>query len=306
MQPQISVIVPVYKAERFLRRCIDSILAQTFTDFEIILVNDGSPDNSGAICDEYAQKDSRIKVIHKENGGVSTARNAGLDIAKGKWITFVDADDYIEQGFLNIPLEANEDLLIQNYKVIGSENKVIKYKKKIIQEEYIQDFINTNINKTQLKVPWAKFFNTSIINNNSIKFSSNINIGEDTIFVLEYLYYIKSVQYLDSGDYVYYSIGDVCNKYKLTVNKALYTFKKFIEKYDKLKANSLPFLRFVFIFYWGLIFPKDINSVDIWKNDKIVKKIYNKIHKGINLKWRIKYHFYKIKILYLIFFYERK
>jgi glycosyltransferase involved in cell wall biosynthesis len=84
--PKISVIVPVYNVEKYLAKCIDSILEQKFTDFECILINDGSPDNSPAICDEYAKKDERIKVIHKENGGVSSARNAGLDVAQGEWI----------------------------------------------------------------------------------------------------------------------------------------------------------------------------------------------------------------------------
>ena len=94
--PKISVIVPVYKVEKYLPECIESVLAQTFTDFELILVDDGSPDNSGKICDDYATRDSRIRVFHKENGGVSSARNLGLDNARGEWIGFVDPDDWIE------------------------------------------------------------------------------------------------------------------------------------------------------------------------------------------------------------------
>ena len=93
--PEISVIVPVYKVEPYLRRCVDSILAQTFTDFELILVDDDSTDNCPAICDEYAGKDSRIKVVHKENGGLSSARNAGMEIACGKYYLFCDSDDYV-------------------------------------------------------------------------------------------------------------------------------------------------------------------------------------------------------------------
>ena len=95
---KVSVIIPVYKAANCLRRCVDSILNQTFTDFELILVDDGSPDQSGRICDEYAIRDTRVKTVHKENGGVSTARNAGLDIAIGKWIVFVDSDDWCESN----------------------------------------------------------------------------------------------------------------------------------------------------------------------------------------------------------------
>ena len=95
--PKISIIVPVYKVEQYLRRCLDSILAQTFTDWECILIDDGSPDKSGAICDEYASRDSRFCVIHQENKGVSAARNAGLDAARGQWIGFVDSDDWCEK-----------------------------------------------------------------------------------------------------------------------------------------------------------------------------------------------------------------
>lgn len=95
--PKISVIVPVYKVEKYLHRCVDSILNQTFTDLEIILVDDGSPDDCGKICDEYAQKDPRIRVIHKKNGGLSDARNVGIDASRGKYIGFVDSDDYIEK-----------------------------------------------------------------------------------------------------------------------------------------------------------------------------------------------------------------
>ena len=91
----LSVIIPVYNVEKYLRKCVDSVLAQDIADMEVILIDDGSPDNCGAICDEYAEKDARVKVIHKENGGAATARNVGLDIARGKYITFVDSDDYL-------------------------------------------------------------------------------------------------------------------------------------------------------------------------------------------------------------------
>ncbi len=100
--PEISVIVPVYKVEPYLRECVDSILAQTFTDFEIILVDDGSPDNCGIICDEYAEKDNRIIVIHQENGGLSAARNAGLDVARGEYVSFIDSDDVVSPEYLEI------------------------------------------------------------------------------------------------------------------------------------------------------------------------------------------------------------
>ena len=100
MEPLVSVIVPIYKVEKYLRQCVDSILAQTYTNLEVILVDDGSPDKCGAICDEYAAKDERVRVIHKENGGVSDARNAGLDAARGEYLAFVDGDDYISVSYI--------------------------------------------------------------------------------------------------------------------------------------------------------------------------------------------------------------
>lgn len=98
--PRISVIVPVYNTEKYLRKCVDSILAQTFSDFELLLVNDGSTDRSGDICEDYAATDQRVRVIHKTNGGVSYARNIGLDCAHGEWICYIDADDWIKQDYL--------------------------------------------------------------------------------------------------------------------------------------------------------------------------------------------------------------
>ena len=92
----VSIIVPIYKVEDYIRECIDSILAQTYPDFELILVDDGSPDSCGRICDDYANRDNRIKVVHKVNGGLTSARNAGLEVAKGEWIMHVDGDDWIE------------------------------------------------------------------------------------------------------------------------------------------------------------------------------------------------------------------
>ena len=118
----ISVIVPVYNTEPYLRRCVDSILSQTFTDFELLLIDDGSTDRSDAICDEYAVKDERVRVFHKENGGVSSARNLGLDEAKGEWITFVDSDDELLKNALDIlysNISSNAALIISNTRFEG-------------------------------------------------------------------------------------------------------------------------------------------------------------------------------------------
>ena len=116
--PLISVIVPVYKVEKYIHKCVDSILTQTFPDFELFLVDDGSPDNCGKICDEYAEKDNRVIVIHKENGGLSDARNVAIDRAKGDYLTFIDSDDYVSENHLetmyNALTETDSDIAIAN------------------------------------------------------------------------------------------------------------------------------------------------------------------------------------------------
>lgn len=122
--PKVSVIIPVYNAEKYLRKCLDSVLAQSFADFEVLLINDGSTDGSGKICDDYAQKDARVKVFHKENGGVSSARNLGLDNATGDWIVFVDSDDYVEKNYfevINNNLSQEIDVLVFSYWKIVDE-----------------------------------------------------------------------------------------------------------------------------------------------------------------------------------------
>lgn len=124
--PKISVIVPVYKVEKYIKKCVDSILSQTFTDFELFLVDDGSPDNCGKICDEYAEKDNRIIVIHKENGGLSDARNVAIDKANGDYLTFIDSDDYVSDNHLetlyNALIETDSDISMGNITSFSDEN----------------------------------------------------------------------------------------------------------------------------------------------------------------------------------------
>ena len=129
MEDLISVVVPIYNVENYIKKCVDSILSQTYKNLEIILVDDGSPDNCPQICDEYAQKDNRIKVIHKENGGLSDARNAGIDISKGKFITFIDSDDYIEKDYVEVLYnsikENASDMAIGSHKAIYDNGTIL-------------------------------------------------------------------------------------------------------------------------------------------------------------------------------------
>ena len=139
--PKISVIIPVYNAESTLRRCVDSVLAQTFTDFECLLINDGSKDRSGEICDEYAAGDSRIRVFHKENGGVSSARNLGLDNATGEWIAFVDSDDWVGEKYLESFSEyLDADLIISGFQSVNKNEIVANRESEYIDGGLYLDF----------------------------------------------------------------------------------------------------------------------------------------------------------------------
>lgn len=173
--PIVSVIVPVYNAEKYLHRCVDSILAQTFTDFELLLIDDGSKDNSGKICDEYAAKDSRVRVFHKENGGANSARNHGLDKAKSEWVTFVDSDDLISDNAFELMCsfskKMNVDAVIANSEYNGIING----------EKWIRLLLDCKI---RCEV-WGVLYRRELIQKLECNIPASIVIGEDFLMNLE-------------------------------------------------------------------------------------------------------------------------
>lgn len=203
---EISAIIPVYNGEKYLNRCIDSILNQIFNNWEIILVDDGSTDMSGIICDKYAKNDERIKVVHKINGGVSSARNVGIDNANGKYITFIDCDDWVEKDFfekaINFIKEKNIDVLVTGY--ILEDKGICKNIFKGKKEEIL---VNEDIKKEfflQDKFSWVvydKFFKKEIIK--QYKFNTNLKIGEDMLFFWEILKKINKIGFLPLYKYHY-------------------------------------------------------------------------------------------------------
>ena len=203
--PKISIIVPVYKAENYLRRCVDSILNQTFTDFELILVDDGSPDRSGDICDEYEQKDSRIRVFHKDNGGVSSARNLGLDNVQGEYVTFVDADDWIDADNLSkcssVITNNMLDLLQYSFKRIDNKGRIMQVKK--ISSDVLD--LKHYLKKENFNMcVGGNFIKTSIIQLNNIRFEESIKLAEDQIFMIETMSMSRRLQSIDSVFYNYF------------------------------------------------------------------------------------------------------
>lgn len=206
--PQISIIIPVYNVEKYLRQCVDSVLVQTYADFELILVDDCSTDSSSAICDEYAATDSRVRVIHfANNSGVSAARNAGIDESKGKWITFIDSDDWVETTYIeNFLIESDDsDLVIQGIEFYDERNSDF-YKKISVENCTLSkiDLKNVVANNRLLSLgyPVAKAYSSNLIRNRFL-FRTEISYHEDHIFVLEVMNACKQIRLVNSIAYKY-------------------------------------------------------------------------------------------------------
>lgn len=184
----VSVIVPVYNVENYLRECLDSIVAQTYLNIEVILIDDGSKDSSGKICDEYADKDNRVKVIHKENGGVSAARNTGLDIAKGDWISYVDSDDYIESTMIEtlICLAKGHDveLAMCSFKDISECDNVLQENDIRIfsKDELIYNYVVRNADYCITEGIWDRIYKRELVEGLRFK---NDRINEDILYTME-------------------------------------------------------------------------------------------------------------------------
>lgn len=227
-KPKISIIIPAYNAEITIRKCIESVLNQTYQDFELIIINDGSEDSTGSICDEYNSKDNRIRVIHQKNQGVSSARNIGINRANGEYTAFVDSDDWIETDYIENLLSAssNYDFVFTN--MISREGgHVINENKNVI---IINDTLKTLIRDFNILTttgPCCKLFKTNILIENNIYFPADISFGEDAIFFLKYIRFIHSAYFVaDSGYHYCYTENSLSNRIldqeKLLISSAIY------------------------------------------------------------------------------------
>ena len=186
MNPKVSVIIPVYNTDKYLSRCVESVISQPLQNLEVILVDDGSNDCSASICDEFAEKDARIHVFHKENGGVSSARNLGIDKAKGSYISFVDSDDWFDEGAIPLDLFEEEYDVIQIPRSRGSFYK--KYEANILcstRKETVSFLDNNFYNEC-----WGRFYKRSVIGDS--RFDTNIRMGEDILFLVRIYDNIKT------------------------------------------------------------------------------------------------------------------
>lgn len=211
---KVSIIVPVYNVEKYLDKCLDSIINQTYKNLEIILINDGSTDNSSEICEKYAKIDNRIIVVNNINKGVSYARNCGIKLSTGKYILFVDSDDTVDINYVYYLLCENKN---DKYDIIYCGIKdIFKYKKKyIIKDRLIRkDGLTGELRKDYyflidiLRVPFVKLYKSEIIKKYNIFFSENISSGEDQIFNFKYYRYVKKYKLINLPLYNYYHIQD--------------------------------------------------------------------------------------------------
>ena len=231
-QPAISIIVPVYKAERFLNECIDSILAQTFPDFELILVDDGSPDSCPALCDAAAAKDKRIRVIHKKNGGQSTARNAGLDAARGEWIAFVDSDDTITPDYCAKLYAAVQQTGAQiaacNYRQVDESGQPLKEQYLHVRAEVLdQKEALEHCTLLPYMVVWNKLFHAAIFE--TLRFRENL-IYEDTILMAQAIERTEKVVNIPDQMYLYRKVRGSTMNSKVTLRNL-----------DRVEANYIVF-----------------------------------------------------------------
>lgn len=299
----ISVIIPVYNVEKYLPRCLDSLLNQTYSCWEAILVDDGSIDGSGIVCDEYAAKDNRFMVVHKENGGVSSARNCGLDIMKGKYLTFIDSDDYVYESYLGDLLSC---LLDEQAEIAGcystQENRE--------ETDHCINITDENIGSSGfVYTAWAKLYDVSCIGN--LRFNLDIHYGEDTLFFTQA--YLKSKKSVLICKVLYYyeksSNGITTQRYnrrRLTLLNAYKEFQMICRSRDKL-----------YIFFEGWYINQTILVLTLlWKERlennrcyEIEKKIVSELRKKIGslryTGWRRfeKIRFYLFAILGCNYYY---
>ena len=226
----ISAIVPVYNVEKYLERCVNSILIQTYENFEIILVDDGSEDQSVEICDKFAQEDNRIEVIHRENGGLSSARNAGMKIAEGKYIVFIDSDDDIEANMFELMIQAAEenkaDFVMTDYiRILKNNRKFLEtsniqgglYEKKdMIQYIYPALIMGENIDYGPILAVWHCIYNRTFLIKNNITFAEDVRWSEDNLFSAMVGYCANRFVYLKGkGLYHYYqNPGTITTSYR--------------------------------------------------------------------------------------------
>lgn len=292
METKVSVIIPVYNAERYLDECINSLRSQTLNECEFIFIDDGSKDNSKKIIQKYLKIDRRIKLIHQENQGVSVARNKGLDYCKGKFVCFVDADDYIDKHLMeklySTAIKNDLEMVIYNYKseLDGYEvrSKIDLPVNKKLDRMYIENNILIKFLKDdELNSVCNKFYKNVLIKEEGINFPKGMAIGEDRIFNINYICKIKNLMYIDYIGYYYREVEDSATRNILKHDYFKYEVDIFnsntlnnILKLDSIEINKLKVKRFIDkVISYNYIYLKPNKTISFKDRYRYIKDIVN-------------------------------
>ena len=307
MEPKISIIVPVYNVEQYLERCVESILKQTVDNFELLLINDGSSDNSGQLCDELSGKDTRIRVLHIQNGGVSNARNLGIQSSRGEWISFIDSDDYVTEYYLETllqPVETDETIGFSIGKLHHIQNGVVTPFQNTTSEvngwnaeQTLKELLTTE--KTSF-FPVAKLFRKSLIKDH--KFNTQYHLAEDALFLTEVLLQTKcNTVFIDKPIYFYdHREGSATTSVNQYVFDTVTVYQEIIHMVKKEFPNLQPELNNRE--YWSYITVYDklifANNTQFSKKEKEYRRWILK-HKKEIMKDQYFTKFRKIAIAFL-------
>lgn len=293
----ISIIIPIYNGQKYISKCLESIQKQTYSDLEIILINDGSLDNSGKICDEYATKDSRIKVIHKKNEGASIARNKGIEEAKGEYIGFVDCDDYIEntmyENLLDSIIKNKADMSICNY----NNNDKFNLEKEVLTRQELLDFI---LDKNMFRgYVWNKLYKAEILK--EFKFNKSISLCEDLLFNCEYAIKCDKISIVNKKLYNYIkrqeSAVNTFLERHFSVIEAYQQMESIYKKYSEInlvKLQSAYLKQCTFLKYYNFIgkYDKKYKKITDEESKRLIKEINrNKMQKKEKIILNIYYYF---------------
>lgn len=318
--PKISIIVPIYNVENFLDRCMKSLVNQTLTDIEIIMVDDGSPDKCPQMCDEYAEQDSRIKIIHKQNAGLGLARNSGLDIATGEYVAFVDSDDYVDNFMYE---KLYNEASIKNYDAVycgfavekksggfyseNQKNRVLTQKSEII--EFCRNMIACDVQikneRTESMAVWHAIYRKSLIDCNNIRFKSEREIlSEDIVFDLSLLPLCNKIRTLDDVLYIHCynttSLSKTFKEEKIDRNLSLYHCLSDISQKYGLHDFKLNIMRFFLGYNRSFLKHIFMSDLSVSHKKRLCKKIYGmKTLSEILRQYPIKQSKYPSKLIFL-------
>lgn len=292
----ISIIIPVFNKEEYLKQCIESVIKQTYENIEIIIIDDGSTDDSFNIIKKYSQKDRRIIAIKKKNEGVSKTRNYGLNLAKGEYIAFVDADDWIEKDYLLELYKNRSDLTICSYNTINGDKRNVEhaYNLKFKSNEDIKNNILKKEYINLLVTPYLKLYKLDIIKNNNVKFDETMSFGEDTKFVLDYLQNCNNATMIKYNGYNNRIIeGTLSRKYINNIEEQCFYLNKKI--FSFINNNNREY-----IYYWNLRNIKLVLYNEKGRSFKNIKKQCMLLKKDFELYKSIYFNFYDRLIISLL------